>query len=254
MLWRRRHKSTREDYDPLATGHLVADLKGRSLRGGAFTLFGQGAQFVIQTVSTVVLARLLTPSAFGLVAMVSAITGFLVIFQSLGLSTATIQKADISHDEVTALFWINIGVSFALAMVVVAIAPLLALFYHEPKLVGITMVTSLGFIFGGLGVQHQAILQRQMRFRALALINLASYAAGVAVAIVMALEGAGYWALVALPLVPNAATTAAWWVACRWRPGTSSPNARAGERSLPSAATSPASTRSTTSRAIWTTS
>ena len=189
------------------------------MRGGAATMFGQVAQFAIQTVSIVVLARLLTPSAFGLVAMVSAITGFLAIFQSLGLSMATIQKPEISHDEVNALFWVNVAVSFALALVVVGLAPLIALLYREPKLVSITMVTSLGFVFGGLGIQHQAILQRQMRFTTLAEINVASYSAGVVVAVLMALGGAGYWALVALPLVPNAATTAAWWVACRWRPG-----------------------------------
>jgi len=209
---------------------LTADLKGRALRGGAAALSGQIVQFAIQTVSTVALARLLTPSAFGLVAMVSAVTGFLAIFQSLGLSQATIQKPDINQDEVSALFWINVAVSFALALVVVALAPVLALFYHQPRLADITVVLSLGFVFGGLGIQHQAILQRQMRFTTLAAINVASYSAGVAVAVAMALEGAGYWALVALPLVPNAATTAAWWVACRWRPGR--PRRTAGLRDL----------------------
>ena len=219
MGWGKGHRLSRGGGDALTTHHLAVDLRGRSLRGGAVTLFGQVAQFAVQIVSTVVLARLLTPSAFGLVAMVSAITYFLAIFQDLGLSTATIQKPEISHDEVTGLFWVNVAVSFALAIAVVGLAPVLALFYHQPKLVGITMVTSLGFVFGGLGIQHQAILQRQMRFTMLAVINVASYAAGVVVAVVMAFEGAGYWALVALPLVPNAVTTAAWWIVCRWRPG-----------------------------------
>jgi len=214
-----RHDSGGGGEDYLATWHLAADLRKRSLRGGVATLTGQFGQFAAQLISTVVLARLLGPSDFGLVAMVSAITWFLAIFQDLGLSTATIQKHEISHDEVTALFWVNVAVSFALALMVVGLAPVLAFFYHQPQLIGIARVMSLGFILGGLGIQHQAILQRQMRFTTLAAINVASYSAGAAVAVAMALAGAGYWALVALPLVPNGARTAAWWVACRWRPG-----------------------------------
>ena len=73
-----------QQLDTLSTEHLQTDLKGRSVRGGLFTLASQGAQFVIQSVSTVVLARLLTPADFGLVAMVTAITGLAVAFADLG--------------------------------------------------------------------------------------------------------------------------------------------------------------------------
>src|ERR1035441_4082128 len=96
--------------DPLSTEHLHADVKARSVRGGFWTLGSQGTQFVIQSVSTVVLARLLTPADFGIVAMVTAITSLGQAFADLGLSEATIQRKEISHNQVSALFWINVGI------------------------------------------------------------------------------------------------------------------------------------------------
>src|SRR5271156_5263070 len=100
--------------DAFSTEHLHADLKGRSVRGGMLTLTSQGVQFVMQSVSTIVLARLLTPADFGLVAMVTAITGLGQAFADLGLSEATIQRKEISHNQVSALFWINVAIGLGL--------------------------------------------------------------------------------------------------------------------------------------------
>jgi len=91
--------------DALSTDHLHADLKGRSVRGGLLTLISQGSQFVLQTVSTVALARLLVPADFGLVAMVTAVTGLASAFADFGLSEATIQRKKITHEQVSTLFW-----------------------------------------------------------------------------------------------------------------------------------------------------
>ena len=90
--------STRQQLlDTFSTEHLHANLKGRSLRGGLLTLGSQGTQFLFQSVATVMLARLLTPSDFGLVAMVTAITGLGQAFADFGLSEATIQRQEITH-------------------------------------------------------------------------------------------------------------------------------------------------------------
>ena len=88
----------------LSTDHLHADLKGWSVRGGLVTLVSQGTQFLMQSVSTIVLAHLLTPADFGLVAMVTAFTGLASGFADLGLSEATIQPLEITHNQVSALF------------------------------------------------------------------------------------------------------------------------------------------------------
>jgi O-antigen/teichoic acid export membrane protein len=207
-----------QSIDALNTDHLHADLKGRSVRGGLVTLTSQGGQFVLQSISTVVLARLLVPAEFGMVAMVTAITGLASAFADLGLSEATIQRKEITHHQVSALFWINLAVGMGLTLVTAAIAPVLAKFYREPRLVNITLALSVTFLIGSLRVQPDALLKRQMRFSSLAVRDLSSYALGVTVAVTMALRGAGYWALVALPLTLNFSQMLLSWLMVAWRP------------------------------------
>lgn len=205
--------------DALSTEHLQADLKGRSVRGGVATVTAQGSRFVITMVSTVVLARLLTPSDFGLVAMVTAITGLGQAFADIGLSEATIQREDISHAQVSVLFWINLAVGVGLTAITVGLGPVLAWFYHQPRLIHIADVLSLVFVICGLRVQPDAILKRQMRFTALAIRNVVAASLAVALAILLALRGAGYWALVAFPLTESLAQVAISWSIVHWRPG-----------------------------------
>jgi O-antigen/teichoic acid export membrane protein len=204
---------------PFDTEHLKSDIKSRSLRGGAATILGQGARFCIQMVSTVVLARLLVPADFGMVAMVTAITRFAGIFGDIGLSMATIQKPEINHEQVSTLFWVNVGLSMLTATAVAVSAPAIALFYDEPRLTMITIALAGTFFLGGLGVQHDALLRRQMRFTALESIRFASMVTGVGAAIIFALLGAGYWALVVMQVVSTLVAVIGVWVASGWYPG-----------------------------------
>ena len=205
--------------DALSTEHLHADLKGRSVRGALATITSQGVNFLITSTSTVVLARLLTPADFGLVAMATAITGLGQAFADLGLSEATIQREDLNHRQVSALFWINVAIGLTLMLITVGLAPVLAWFYREPRLKDIALVLSSTFLIGGLRVQHEALLKRQMRFKALAVRDVASSAAGVSLAIIMARRGAGYWAIVAFPVAAQFTQMALSWLAVRWIPG-----------------------------------
>jgi len=204
--------------DALSTEHLHADLRGRSLRGGLLNVTSQGMQFLIQSIATIVLARLLTPADFGLVAMVSTFTGLAQSFADLGLSEATIQRREINHNQVSTLFWINAAVGLGLTVATVGFAPLIAHFYRDARLINITLLVSLTFLFGGFRVQADALLKRQMRFQAIAVRDITSYAIAVPSAIIMALQGFGYWALVALPLILNFIVTALSWLMVKWRP------------------------------------
>ncbi|MCC5634383.1 lipopolysaccharide biosynthesis protein [Nostoc sp. CHAB 5844] len=201
------------------TDHLKADLKGHSVRGGVVTMVAQASKFVLQTSSTIVLARLLAPEDYGLIGMVTVITGFAGLFNDLGLSSATIQKSEINHKQVSTLFWINFAISCTTALVVAGLAPVIAWFYKEPRLTWITLALASSFIFGGLTVQHQALLQRQMQFKKLAKINIISMLAGVATAVISAWYGLGYWALVLMQIAIANTNAVAVWVACDWRPG-----------------------------------
>lgn len=195
------------------------DLASASLGGGAATLIGQGAAFGIQLVATIVLARLLTPNDFGLIAMVTAVTGFALLLKDLGLSTATIQKSDLGHGQVSTLFWINVGAGLGLCLLTIALSPAIAWFYSEPRLVMITVVISAGFVLGGLTAQHKALLTRHLRLGQLATIQVISTCFGVAGAIAGAIAGWGYWSLVLMQILSALFLMVGVWMACRWRPG-----------------------------------
>jgi PST family polysaccharide transporter len=208
----------------------VKDLKEKTIRGGVARMAAQVANFVLRIGSLMVLARMLNPRDFGLVGMVTAFTGVLNLFRDFGLSTATVQRAEVSEDQISTLFWINLAVGALLAILAVALAPAVAAFYHEPRLLWITAVLATSFLFNAAGVQHSAIVQRQMRFTALAVINTVSLIVSTAVAIAMAEWGYGYWALVAMTIAGPLVSTAGLWMAVKWMPGM--PRRRAGLRSM----------------------
>lgn len=207
------------DLEHVRTDHLLGDLEGRSVRGGVVTLAAQGAKFVLQMSSTMVLARLLAPGDFGLVAMVTAVTGFVAMFKDCGLSAATVQRAKITCAQISTLFWINCALGLVLMLVVLALSPVIAWFYHEPRLLWITVALSITFAVTGVAVQHQALLRRQMRFKALAMIEVVSMAFGVLIGIAMAWVGFGYWSLVGFTFGSTLLNSALVWLNCDWRPG-----------------------------------
>lgn len=200
------------------TDHLKDDLKGRSVRGGAVTLAAQVCKFVLQMGSTMALARLLTPADFGLVAMVFAVTGFVGMFKDAGLSMATIQRDEITHDQISVLFWINVCISTCLMLFTLALAPAIAWFYGEPRLVWITVAYAGTYIFGGMTIQHQALLRRQMHFHILAGIELAAMTVGIISATVTAYFTKSYFSLVLMPAASAAFNALLVWVFCNWRP------------------------------------
>ena len=219
--------SNRSTVDPGATAserhfdtsHLMTDLAGRSARGGLVTVSAQVVKFVLQMGSTMVLARLLTPADFGLIAMVAVFTGFIERFKDLGLSAATVQRREINHDQVSTLFWINLGVSTLLMILAAAAAPLVAWFYGEEELIAVTIAISIIFLFGGLSAQHIALLRRQMRFTALAVIEIGAMLIGIVLGVTVAVLGGGYWSLVALTAGQACATAALSMLISGWRPG-----------------------------------
>ncbi|WP_328985133.1 lipopolysaccharide biosynthesis protein [Thiorhodovibrio winogradskyi] len=183
------------------------------------TFVAQGFKFVIQLTSIAVLARLLSPSDFGLVAMVTILTGLLSKFMDGGLSMATIQRPDVTQGQISNLFWINVALGLLLTILTIACAPALALVYDEPRLTWIGVVLSMSFLIGGLAVQHTALLKRQMQFKVLARIDVISMTCGVLAGIVSAWGGLGYWSLVILTLSTTASQVILVWLASDWCPG-----------------------------------
>ncbi|WP_429885852.1 lipopolysaccharide biosynthesis protein [Geoalkalibacter halelectricus] len=203
----------------LNTDHLQKDLGKRSVRSSFVTLASSGSNFFLTMLSTMVLARLITPADFGLFAMVSMFTSFLSIFKNLGLGMATIRKPVLTHGEVTNVFWVNNFVSAALALIIIVMAPGVAWFYDDARLTLITVAVAAGFIVSGLGIQHNSLLRRQMRFTELAGVNISSLMVGIFSGISAAYLGATYWSLVILQFVTVFTNTSLCWFLCKWRPG-----------------------------------
>ena len=183
------------------TSHLKSDLRGHSVRGGVYAISGQVAIHLAQLVAIAILGRLLGPDEYGLVAMAIPFVGLIMIFNNIGLATATVQKEHITHEQASTLFWINIAVSCLVALVVAALGPLIAWYYNgEEKLIPLTLVMAIGVIAEGLGLQHHALLQRQMRLGIITAINIGRAIISLAVGIIVATAGGGVWALVLMPL------------------------------------------------------
>jgi PST family polysaccharide transporter len=208
----------------------MQDLKVKTIRGGLARLCAQCVSLLLRVGSLVVLARLLNPADFGLVGMVTAFTGALTWFRDFGLSAAAVQRPSVTEEQLSTLFWINMLLGAVLCLVALAMAPIIVAVYHEPELFHITAVLATGFLFNAAGTQHSAILQRQMRFTALAVIGVVALAVGNTIAIVGAQVGYGYWALVAMTVTPPFVATIGFWLATGWIPG--SPRRGAGIRSM----------------------
>lgn len=193
-------------------------LKAQALRGGVAKLCGQGANFALRLGFMMILARILSPRDFGLVAMVTVVTGFYDLFTSAGLSVATIQRAKVTNEQLSTLFWINIAFGIALSILCLLTAPLLAKFFHEPRVFGITVAMSFGFLINSAGVQHIAVLARQLRYVALTVIEVTALVISMVIGIAMALMDFGYWSLVAAALALTTFTTVGAWLASRWLP------------------------------------
>lgn len=217
-------------FDYFSADALRKDLKRKTVRGGLFTAAAQGAITLINFASVPILARLLTPADFGLVAMVSVFTGLAAMFVDAGLSMATIQRDRINHQQVSNLFWIATASGVAIAAVFAVLSPLIAWFYREPRLVPIAIALSFSLVFSGLTIQHQALLRRAMRLKALAIIQVASVLFAYTITIAIASWYHSYWALVVMPLTAALVRMLLSWFICQWLPAL--PRRDAGMRSM----------------------
>ncbi|MER8955101.1 lipopolysaccharide biosynthesis protein [Mesorhizobium sp. M0833] len=189
-----------------------------ALRGGVVTIGAQGFKMAIQFLSVIVLARLLVPEDFGLVASVGPIVAFVGLLQNLGLQQAVVQRKDISTEQLNQVFWISALVGLGSAAMVACLAPAIAAFYGDQRMVGITIGSALPLLLGSLAAVPLALMNRHLRFGQLALNDVITAAAGLATTAIAAYAGLGYWSLVIGPAVSAVVALAAAWQVARWTP------------------------------------
>lgn len=177
-----------------------------------------GCDFVTRLGAVLILARILAPEDFGLVGMVMAITGIAEIFKDLGLGIATVQRKDISHQQISSLFWVNVLFGGLLVIAFSVMSPVISWFYGDSRLILIALPLATTLLWGGMAVQHEALLSRQFKQGPLALVRLIATVLSFSLGITLALNGFGYWALVVREVTRSLIHCLGVWLSCRWMP------------------------------------
>ena len=196
----------------------MPSLTHQSLKGALWTFVQRGGQQIIRFGVTVVLARLLAPEAFGLLAMLEV---FLVVsekFIHAGFGSALIQKKEVTNTDLNTLFYYNLAVSVAVYGVLFLSAPSIARFYNQPDLVDITRVSALSLICMGFQVVQSVQFSRRMDFRIPTLASFGALLASAVIGIAMAFNGYGVWSLVWSGLARRIVEGIWLWIASAWMP------------------------------------
>ena len=208
---------------PASEGHFNSDistdnLQQKSLQSGLITFAAQPLKLVLGIGSTAILARLLTPGDFGLLAMVMPVFLLVDSLSNFGLETAIIQKKDLNQQLANTLFWRSLKINSCLIAATILLAPLVAMLYQEQRLTGIIVWLAVGAFSVCVASQHTSLLKRQMKFGTLTAIELVSLILSTAAAVTAAIIGWGYWALVLQLVVMQLTQSIAQWWICDWQP------------------------------------
>jgi O-antigen/teichoic acid export membrane protein len=196
-----------------------ASLGARTLRGTAWVYGSYVGGQALVLVTTAILARLLTPGDFGVVALALVFITLLDTVSDLGLSPAlVISREDELRARATTVFTFTLALGALLSVLTAALAPLAALFFDEPELFPLLAVLGLHFLVRALGATHYALAQKRMDFRSRTAAELAGVVARGGTGIVLALAGFDAWSLVIGYLAGTAALTATLWALVPWRP------------------------------------
>ncbi|MEX5565532.1 lipopolysaccharide biosynthesis protein [Pseudophaeobacter sp. 1A16562] len=203
----------------LSTDHLSDDLVSRTAKGGVIGAVSQGMRMVVGMVTMAILARVLTPYDFGLVALATISTGAIALFADLGLSMATVQKRSLRQETVSTLFFVTLGVSVLAMAVLVLLSPFIAWIFNEPSVAPVIIAIAIQIPIIGASRQHTALLQRGMYWTSLEMISLASQGVAAVITVFLAIwSDLGYWVLVVQIWVAAGISLALTWRVCKWRP------------------------------------
>lgn len=197
----------------------LSSLARKALGGATATLFWQGTRIALLVFSLVVLARLLSPDDFGLIAMVTGLIGIGELLRDFGLSVASLQSKTLSPEEKSNLFWLNTVFGALLSIAAFAASWPIAHLYGDARLVGITQALSVTFLINGIATQFKAQINRDLRFVALGVTEAMPQAAGLGAAIALATTLHSYWALVVQALVTAVLGALLCIAVAGWRPG-----------------------------------
>jgi O-antigen/teichoic acid export membrane protein len=191
----------------------------RTLRGVFWAYFSYVGGRLLVLVATAILARLLTPEDFGVVAFALVFMAILETVKDLGLSQALVASRPANvYERADTVFVCGLGLGALLSLVVAAASPLAAAFFDEPQLTALLPVLGLNFAIRSVGATHYALAQKELRFRTRTAAEFADVLTRGTVGVVLALAGAGVWSLVVGYVVGTTALVVALWILVPWRP------------------------------------
>lgn len=192
----------------------------RTFTAARWTAATTAARVGFQIAQIAVLSRFLSPQDFGLMAMVTVVLSYAALLSDMGLSTAYVQRQKVSHEERSSLFWLSVLVGGVLMLLVMMISPFAAIFFNEPRLLGLMVLASTNFLVVALGQQLRMMAEKELNFRPVALIEISASLVGFGVAVLMATFGWGVYSLVAAAMVTAWFTMLLSWLLLsnRWRP------------------------------------
>ncbi len=194
------------------------NLTTRTVQGVGWSGISQFTRLLLQLVITAILARLLTPNDFGLLAMAIVFANFVSIFRDFGLTAALIQRKGLTEQHLSTSFWINISAGLFLAMILACLAPAIAYFYGEGRLTFIMLVLASTFFISSFGIVQRALLAKGLHFRSLAIVEILGVSVSGTVAVVLAFSGYGVWSLVWQQVVFSFVIVILLWNFSSWRP------------------------------------
>jgi PST family polysaccharide transporter len=196
----------------------MSEFRSRTISGITWSIVSRIGRLGLTFVIGVILARLLSPREFGLVAMITVITSFAAIFAELGFSAALVQKPNVDQVHLSSVFWLNLGAGLALTVAFAAGAPLIARFYQEPMLTPLTMLIATNFVISSLKIVQNTLYTKALDFQTLAIVEICALAVAGAVSITMAYTGFGVWSLAVQSVIVSAITALLIWILSDWRP------------------------------------
>ena len=192
---------------------------GKVAKSAAITIGSGAVRFACSLVTALILTRILSVEDYGLVAMVMPFLAFAMVFADAGASNHTLQVKQLDHRELTLTFWISAVTAFAVFIIFICMAPLLSYFYGEQRLTLLTVVLGISVLIAPLLSQHNALAKRAFRQDLYGIAEIVGAVFGITLALILALNGFGYWSLVAIPVGRNISHAMTIWLLTRWVPG-----------------------------------
>ncbi|MBD2059305.1 MOP flippase family protein [Oculatella sp. FACHB-28] len=193
-------------------------IKQKAIKGVVWSAIQSWSSQAGSLIVFLVLARLLSPEAFGLVALANIFLAFMQIFLNQGFAQVIVQRQNLEPEHLDTAFWTNLAIGILLTVLGLTTADRVAALFNQPQLTPIVQGFSLLFLVTSFGNIQQALLERNLAFRAIAIRWLVGTLAGGCVGVIMAVYGFGVWSLVSQQLVQDLVGTLILWVASDWRP------------------------------------